>query len=167
MRQYFLSFNDNKWMGISISAISIAILIILASFSIKIAKIESAQCVHPAGGQCPITAHIPLYSYIGAALLIAIFLLGIKVALKSEAAETMREDAADKAKKVAKALKGDEKKTYEAIIASQGAVFQSELVEKMGCSKVKVSRILDKLEGQNLIERRRRGLAYMVLTRYR
>ena len=51
-------------------------------------------------------------------------------------------------------------------MASQGAVFQGELVEKMGYSKVKVSRILDKLEGQNLIERRRRGLANMVLIKY-
>ncbi len=142
------------------------ILLILASFSIKIAEIESTQCIHPTGGQCPITAHIPSASYAGAALLVVIFILGIKVALKSEAAEKINKEAAEKAKTFAKALKGDEKKVYEMIMASQGAVFQSELVEKMGYSKVKVSRILDKIEGKNLIERRRRGLANMVLIKY-
>ena len=166
MKSYFTNF-DNKRIGIIISIISVILLFILASFSIKIAKSEAAACIHPGGGQCPITAHIPLASYIGAVLLAIIFILGIKVALKSGAAEKMRKEADDKAKRFVKALKGDEKKAYEMIMASQGAIFQSELVEKMGYSKVRVSRILDKMEGQDLIERRRRGLANMVLIKYR
>src|SRR3989338_2484661 len=166
MKSYFTNF-DNKWIGMLISIISVILIFILASFSIKIAEIESAKCVHPPGGQCPITAHIPSASYAGAALLIIIFILGIKVALKSESSEKIRKESAEKAEAVARALKGDEKKAYELIAASQGAIFQSELVEKMGYSKVRVSRILDKLEGQDLIERRRRGLANMVLIKYR
>ena len=166
MKSYFTNF-DNKRIGVIISVISVILLFILASFSIKIAKSEAAACIHPGGGQCPITAHIPSASYAGAVLLIIIFVLGIKVALKSGAAEKMRKEAADKSKTVVRALKGDEKKVYEMIMDSQGAVFQSELVEKLGYSKVKVSRILDKLEGQNLIERRRHGLANMVLIKYR
>ena len=166
MKSYFTNF-DNKRIGIIISVISIVLLFILASFSIKIAEIESTKCIHPPGGQCPLTAHIPSASYAGAVLLVIIFILGIKVALKSEAGEKIRKESAEKAETVAKALKGGEKKAYELIAASQGAIFQSELVEKMGYSKVRVSRILDKLEGQNLIERRRRGLANMVLIKYR
>ncbi len=157
---------DNRWIGITLSIISVIILLILSSFSIKIAKSEAAACIHPTGGQCPITAHIPLDSYAGAALLVIIFILGIKISLKSASSEKMRKEVGDKAKMLVKSLKGDEKKAYELIMASQGAVFQSELVEKMGYSKVKVSRTLDKLEGQNLIERRRRGLANMVLIKY-
>ena len=166
MKSYFTNF-DNKRIGIIISVISTILLFILASFSIKIAEIESAKCIHPPGGQCPLTAHIPSASYAGAVLLVIIFILGIKVALKSESSEKIRKESAEKAEAVARALKGDEKKAYELIAASQGAVFQSELVEKMGYSKVRVSRILDKLEGQDLIERRRRGLANMVLIKYR
>ena len=166
MESPFKNFH-NKWVGIAISIISVIILLILASFSIKIAKTEAAACVHPGGGLCPITAHIPIASYAGGALLAVIFILGIKLVLKSGTAEKMRHEAADKAEMVVKALKGDEKKAYELVMSSQGAVFQSELVEKMGYSKVKVSRILDKLEGQNVIERRRRGLANMVLIKYR
>lgn len=157
----------NRWVGITLSIISIIILIIMASFSIKIAKINAAGCVHIDGGPCPLIGHIPLDSYIGAALLATIFILGIKISLKSVASEKMRKEQGDKSKMLVKSLKGDEKKAYELIMESQGAVFQSELVEKMGCSKVKVSRILDKLEGKNLIERRRCGLANMVLMKYR
>ncbi len=166
MKSYFANF-DNKKIGIIISIISIALIFILASFSIKIAKSEAAACIHPGGGQCPITAHIPPVSYLGVVLLIVVFILGIWLMLKAEAGEKISKDAAEKAEAVAKALKGDEKKAYELIAASQGAIFQSELVEKMDYPKVKITRILDKLEGQGLIERRRRGLANMVLIKYR
>ncbi len=166
MKSYFTTF-DNKKIGIIISVISVILLFILTSFSIKIAKSEAAACIHPGGGQCPITAHIPPLSYVSAALLIVIFILGIKLMRKAEAGEKIRKESAEKAEAVAKALKGDEKKAYELIAASQGAIFQSELVEKMGYPKVKITRILDKLEGQGLIERRRRGLANMVLIKYR
>src|SRR3989344_2843044 len=56
-----------------------------------------------------------------------------------------------------KMLTGDEKTVYDTIVASQGTIFQSELVEKSGLDKVRVSRVLDKLEGRGLIERKRRG----------
>src|SRR3989338_4417144 len=129
---------DNKKIGVIISVISIMLLFILASFSIKIAKSEAVACIHPGGGQCPITAHIPPLSYLGAALLIVIFILGIQLMRKAEVGEKIRKESAEKAEAVAKALKGDEKKAYEMIIDSQGAIFQSELVEKMGYSKVRV-----------------------------
>ena len=158
---------DNKRIGMVISVISIILLLMLSSFSFKIARAEAAACVHPGNVSCPVTAHIPPASYFGAALLAVIFILGIRLMRKAEAGEKIRKDAAEKVESVAKALKGNEKKAYELIAASQGAIFQSELVEKMGYSKMKVTRTLDKLEGQGLIERRRRGLANMVLIRYR
>ncbi len=166
MKNYFKNL-DNRWAGIAISILSVIILLILASLSIKIAKSDAVACIHPGGGQCPLAAHVPLASYIGAAFLIALFILGIQLMRKAEASEKISKDAAEKAEAVAKALKGDEKKAYELIAASQGVIFQSELVEKMGYPKVKITRILDKLEGQDLIERRRRGLTNMVLIKYR
>ena len=46
-----------------------------------------------------------------------------------------------------KELSGDEKKVLEKIIESQGTIFQSELADKEN-SKVKITRILDRLEGK-------------------
>jgi uncharacterized membrane protein len=45
-------------------------------------------------------------------------------------------------------------------------LFQAELIEKTDFNKVKVSRILDKLEGKGLIERRRRGMTNLVLLKH-
>lgn len=64
---------------------------------------------------------------------------------------------------VIKALSQEEKRLYSLIEGEEGAIFQAELVEKSGYSKVKVSRILDKLEGKGLIERKRRGMTNMVI----
>ena len=42
-------------------------------------------------------------------------------------------------------------------------VFQSDIVEKTGFPKVKVTRLLDRMEHRGLVERRRRGMSNIVL----
>ena len=49
------------------------------------------------------------------------------------------------------------------ILENKGSIYQSELVNKTGFNKVKVTRILDSLESQNLIERKRRGMTNIVI----
>jgi uncharacterized membrane protein len=73
------------------------------------------------------------------------------------------EDRKNKWEEVVKTLAGDEKNIYEKIVASEGVVFQSELVEQSGFPKAKVSRILDKMEAKGLLERKRRGMANAVV----
>lgn len=72
----------------------------------------------------------------------------------------------DNYKKIISELDDDEKKVFEIILNSQGSVFQSELVSKTGLTKVKVTRILDRLEGKGLIERKRRGMTNVVVLKH-
>ncbi len=65
--------------------------------------------------------------------------------------------------KIMNSLATDEKAVLGKIIEAQGSIFQSDLVNKTNLSKVKVTRILDRLEGQGLIERRRRGMTNIIL----
>jgi uncharacterized membrane protein len=69
-------------------------------------------------------------------------------------------------KKVLGNLGRDEKILFEKIIDAQGTAFQSDLVGRTKFTKVKVSRILDKLEGKGLIERRRRGMSNVVILKH-
>jgi uncharacterized membrane protein len=64
---------------------------------------------------------------------------------------------------IAISLKDDEKKIYEMILDSDGIILQSELTEKTGFSKPKVSRGLETLEIKDLIERKRRGMSNIVI----
>ena len=57
----------------------------------------------------------------------------------------------------------DEKEIVKLIIAEGGTIFQSQLVEKSGFSKSKVSLILDRLEAKRIVERKRRGMTNAVV----
>lgn len=57
----------------------------------------------------------------------------------------------------------DEKTIVTLIIAEGGTMFQSQLVEKSGYSKTKVSLVLDRLEARNVLERRRHGMSNVIV----
>ena len=60
-------------------------------------------------------------------------------------------------------LNEEEKNILNKIIEAEGTIFKSNLVENTGFTKVKVTRILDKLEGKGIIERKRRGMTNVVI----
>ena len=62
-------------------------------------------------------------------------------------------------------LDADEKKIIAILQENQGSTFQSDIAKKMGYSKVKVSRMLDRLEQKGLLERKRRGMTNLVVLR--
>jgi len=60
-------------------------------------------------------------------------------------------------------LDEEEQAVFNLVQDSQGSVFQSDLVRKTEFSKVKITRILDRLETKGLIERRRRGMTNLIV----
>ena len=57
----------------------------------------------------------------------------------------------------------EEKRIVRIIIDAGGTTFQSQLVEKSGYSKSKVSLILDRLEAKRILERKRRGMSNVIV----
>lgn len=82
---------------------------------------------------------------------------------RREISEERKPDQKATSTQISAKLTREEKKLYELVGQANGAIFQADLVEKSNFSKVKVSRILDKLEGRGLIERRRRGMTNIVI----
>lgn len=60
-------------------------------------------------------------------------------------------------------LDEDEKKVYEFINGKQGSAYQSDMIKEFGYSKVKITRILDKMEQKQLLERKRRGMTNLIV----
>jgi hypothetical protein len=56
----------------------------------------------------------------------------------------------------------DEQSIYQIVMRENGTIFQGELVERSGFSKSKVSLILDRLEAQHIVERKRYGMSNIV-----
>jgi len=57
----------------------------------------------------------------------------------------------------------DEKRIVSLIIDEGGTIFQSQLVDRSGYSKSKVSLILDRLEAKKILERKRHGMSNAIV----
>ncbi|MBR9699323.1 MarR family transcriptional regulator [Candidatus Woesearchaeota archaeon] len=62
-------------------------------------------------------------------------------------------------------LDHEEKRIYDLLKASQGSLYQSDLIKETGWTKVKMTRILDRLEQKGIIDRKRRGMTNIVVLR--
>jgi uncharacterized membrane protein len=60
-------------------------------------------------------------------------------------------------------LEKKEKEVVKLIQEENGAIFQATLMEKLGIGKVGLTRLLDKLEAKQIIERKRRGMNNIVV----
>jgi len=60
----------------------------------------------------------------------------------------------------------EEKRIVGLIIDEGGTIFQSQLVDRSGYSKSKVSLILDRLEAKRIVERKRRGMSNAIVLKY-
>lgn len=60
-------------------------------------------------------------------------------------------------------LDEEEKTIYDKIKEKEGSAYQSDLVKETQFSKVKITRVLDKLEHKGIIERKRRGMTNIVV----
>lgn len=62
-------------------------------------------------------------------------------------------------------LNKEEKKIYNLLKENGGSMYQSDLVKETEFSKVKITRILDKMENKKIIDRKRRGMTNIVVLR--
>jgi uncharacterized membrane protein len=165
----------SKIIGISLIIISIAVIgfgIWLKSYNDKIAQVqvnESGSCYLPDGTCIHAISDTMLYLSVGIAIVLAIIgayiflrkepLISAKVQTKSVDHVNSEENLPTNAKN----LSSENKIIYDLVVQSNGAILQGELIKKSGMDKVKVSRVLDKLEMLGLIERRRHGMSNLVV----
>ena len=157
-----------RYVGIVLIVLSIVLFVIMYNFSTTMLEmIDSGQVgVCESFEVCP---HVMVLNqaYVGYFLSFVILIIGIFLVIYGGKPEPTPEPEPsgkkDKWDDVVKTLKGDEKEIYENIMASEGVIFQSDLVEHSGFPKAKVSRILDKMEARGLLERKRRGMANAVV----
>ncbi|MBI4895055.1 MAG: MarR family transcriptional regulator [Candidatus Aenigmarchaeota archaeon] len=100
---------------------------------------------------------------LGSAVILLFVGLGILLINNIKSKETVKEIIIKKYYPKPKYLSQETKKIYEIISNSEGSILQGELVTKSGMNKVKVSRLLDKMEIQGLVERKRHGMSNIVI----
>lgn len=155
-------------MAVFVASIAVLGIKLLGPASVKIIVEGSEVSTVPLPGLFTLTDCLIIAAFsclVGISGMYLLFLdsrLALEV-IEARLPEALVEQRKKDWRKTAKILKDDERRIYEEILKSDGAILQSELVEKTGLSKSTVSRCLDILESKGMVERRRRGMANMVL----
>ncbi|MBU1203872.1 MAG: MarR family transcriptional regulator [Nanoarchaeota archaeon] len=158
----------NRYVGYLIVGIAVLMGFVIYSFNHALEEIVSTACSH--GQSCPMWGTISLQTSISLGMMAFIAFVGLYFVFFSK--EEKREGI--KIKKIVKEdyqdvmmeLSNDEKLVFEKILESEGIIFQSDLVDKSNLQKVKITRLLDRLEGKGLIERKRRGMTNIVILKH-
>lgn len=159
---------NTKIFGFGIILLSFVLFFTLYTITKNIQVLNAElhkNCPLPPG-VCPYTKSVPTELTIGFLITTLMFGSGAYLVLMERGVERTITEKKHRFTKAVKTLEQDEKKIYDMIVNSDGFIFQNELKEKLGFSKVKVTRLLDKLEGKGLVERRRRGMSNAVVLKH-
>lgn len=159
----------NRLVGIIIVIFAALMGFMIWLFNKALSEIVNESCSH--GPTCPMWGSIRFHTNLSLGIMIAVALLGIYfIFFAKDESEIKKEFKTRKLEKknysaLLKNLSEEERDVMNKLIDAQGSLFQSDLVDEKH-TKVKVTRILDRLEGKGLIERKRRGMTNIVLLKH-
>jgi uncharacterized membrane protein len=151
----------NKNVGFLIVGISVIIGIIVLIFNLGLKDIVSQTCSH--GSECTMYDIILLQTWISLAIAGLVFAIGLFFVFAKEHEKIVVKKFKEKRKINLKGLESNERKVVNLLLKENGVVFQSSLMESLGIGKVGVTRLLDKLEAKQIIERKRRGMNNIIV----
>jgi H+/Cl- antiporter ClcA len=151
----------NRNVGYLIVGISVIIIGIIIFFNIGLRNIVSETCSH--GPTCTMYDTISMQTWLSVAIASLILLIGLFLIFVKEEKQIIIKKIKEPKRKIS--LNGLDNREKEAvkIIQETGGIFQAELMEKLGVGKVGVTRLLDKLEAKQIVERKRRGMNNFVV----
>lgn len=153
---------ENKHVGMIIAGIAVIMAFMVLIFNLGLKKIVEGTCSH--GSSCSMYDTIAIQTWVSFGLAMIILVIGIVImTIKPKEKIVYREKKGKKKSLNLKGLDKDEKQVIELLQKEGNAMFQADLMEKMEIGKVKTTRLLDKLEAKQLIERKRRGMNNIVV----
>jgi len=154
---------ENKHVGWLIVGIAVVIGIIILIFNMGLKNIVGQTCTH--GPSCTMFDTIAIQTDISLAIAGVILVIGLVIMFTKPKERIVVKKIKEKKKKLdLKGLNVKEKEVVE-MLQKEGAVFQRTMMEKLEIGKVGMTRILDKLESKEIIERKRRGMNNIVVLR--
>lgn len=162
----------NRYVGYLVIILGLVIGLIVYMFNRALTNIVGASCSH--GAECTMWDTINFQTNVSLVLMAVIIAIGIYLVFFGKEVEVVEKIVRKTIKvkeeklkknymKLMEELDDDEGAVLQKVIDANGTVFQSQIVEEVGFPKAKITRILDKLEGRGLVERRRRGMTNVVI----
>jgi uncharacterized membrane protein len=160
---------NHKTIGLSLVGLSVFLMLALVVVKIDIDGRDTALCevyhLNPdlELEQCPAHQSNTSWFVVGS-FSIAFLVLGSGAYLFFEVGNRLNKTEKFKFKETdTTKLNADEKIVYDFLKLGNGSSYQSDIRKETGFSKVKITRILDKLEASEIIERKRRGMTNLVV----
>lgn len=156
---------ENKHVGFLLLGIAVLLVIIIFLFQSALTNIVDSTCGNTEHGDtCPMYLTINQQTYLALSIVgVIIIFAGVLIFTKPKERIVVRKVKEKKKKPDLSKLDKDEKKVVELLSKENRAMFQKTLMEKLDIGKVKTTRLLDKLEAKQVIERKRRGMNNMVV----
>ncbi len=155
---------ENKHVGLLIIGIAVVMAIIVLIFNFALKDIVGETC--SMGPTCSMYKTISVQTLISLSITLVILLIGIIIMFVKPKEKIIIKTIKEKKKKInLEGLDEKEKEVIEILGKENGAVFQKILMERLEIGKVGITRLLDKLEAKQLIERKRNGMNNIVVLR--
>ena len=154
----------NRNVGFLIVGIAVMIGVIILLFNAGLKDVVDATCDH--GTTCEMYDTISLQTSLsltiaGLVLVIGLFLIFSK---ESVVEKIVVKKVKERKKRIdVSGLDSVEKNVVKILKREGGAFFQKSLMEELDVGKVKMTRMMDKLEAKQIVERKRRGMNNIVV----
>lgn len=159
---------DLKTMGYFLIGLAILLIVVLTFVKINFDKQAVFLCQeiendpHKEMSQCPAHNSSLPWFVMGAFAISFLILSGGLYLLFSGQPENKHAPLYSKGVDVS-GLDENERSIYNLLKENKGSMYQSDLVKKTDFTKVQMTRILDKMESDDVLERKRRGMANIVV----
>lgn len=157
---------ENKNVGYLVFGIAVLLIVIIALFNSALKDIIAEGCEEGHGTSCPMYNSVTKQTYLAFSIVGILFVVaGVLIFSKPDEKVIIKKvkERQKKKKPDLSKLDKDEKKLMSLLIDEGRAMFQSDIKEKLDMGKVKLTRLLDKLESKQYIERKRRGMNNIVV----
>lgn len=155
---------ENKHVGFLVLGIAIVLVIIVFLFQNALNEIVSSSCGFPHSITCPMNQTIKQQTYLSLGIVGVLLVIGFVLIFSKPKEKIVVKKFKETKKKVdLRGLDLKEKEVIKILEQENGTIFQATLMEKLGVGKVGLTRLLDKLEAKQLIERKRRGMNNVVV----
>ncbi len=153
---------ENKNVGLLIIGIAIIMVVIVLIFNSALQTIVNQTCSH--GESCTMHDTMRSQTFLSLGLTGIITVIGFVIMLTKPKEKIIVKRVKEKRKKIdLSKLDKDEKFIIQLLQKEGGGIFQADLMEQLNTGKVKTTRLLDKLEAKQLIERKRRGMNNIII----
>jgi len=153
---------ENKNVGFLIIGIALVIGVIVFIFNSALTSIVGTSC--NMGPSCTMYDTIRTQTWLSLSIAGVILVIGFFIMFIKQKERIIIRTKKEKKKKLnLEGLDSKEKRVIDILQSENGTIFQATLMEKMEIGKVGMTRLLDKLEAKQLIERKRRGMNNVIV----